>query len=97
MWLYMRPSCPDCPFSEELGNVKINTQIHKVLAPGADLNHGASPAPLREEVYNTSVSPLGSVFWPFAQFHSLIVLMFFLKVLGILTARHGRSPCPRTR
>jgi hypothetical protein len=36
--------CLDCSFSEELGDVEINTRIHKVPAYGADLNHGAAPA-----------------------------------------------------
>jgi hypothetical protein len=56
MWMYPKPSCPDRPFSEELGDVEINTQIHKVLAHGADLNPGAGPAPLREGVDNPRVS-----------------------------------------
>jgi hypothetical protein len=62
MWLYPGPSCLDLPFSKELGNVEVNTRIHKVLAHGADLNHGASPAPLREGVDSTRVTPFGSVF-----------------------------------
>jgi hypothetical protein len=45
MWMYPRPSCPDRPFSEELGDVEINTKIHSALAPGDDLNPGVSPPP----------------------------------------------------
>jgi hypothetical protein len=56
------PSCPDHLFSEELRDVEINTQIHKVLAHGADLIPRASPASLREGVDNTRVSPYGSIF-----------------------------------
>jgi hypothetical protein len=41
MWMYPRPSCPDCPFSEELGDAEINTRIHRVLAPRVDSNSGA--------------------------------------------------------
>jgi hypothetical protein len=32
MWLYSEPSCPDRPFSEELGDAVTNTRIHKILA-----------------------------------------------------------------
>jgi hypothetical protein len=56
MWMYPRPSCPDHPFSEELGDAKINIWIHKVLVHGADLNVGVDPAPLREGVDSTRVS-----------------------------------------
>jgi hypothetical protein len=45
LWMYPGPSCPSHPFSVELGDMKINTQIHKVLAHGVDLNPKASPAP----------------------------------------------------
>jgi hypothetical protein len=57
MWLYPGPSCPDCPFFKELSNAEINTWIHRVLAYEADLNPRASPAPLREGVNSTMVSP----------------------------------------
>jgi hypothetical protein len=97
MWLYPGPSCLDLPFSKELGNVEVNTRIHKVLAHGADLNHGASPAPLREGVDSTRVTPFGSVFWLFAQFHPLTMLVFLCSVLGMLVVHHGWSPCPMTR
>jgi hypothetical protein len=90
------PSCPDHLFSEELGDVEINTQIHKVLAHGADLIPRASPASLREGVDNTRVSPYGSIFWLFVQFHPLTVLMFLHRMLGTLTACHKGSPCQRT-
>jgi hypothetical protein len=62
MWLYPGPSCPDRPFSKELGDAEFNTQIHKVLAHDADLNFGADPVPLSEGVDSTRVSPLGFVF-----------------------------------
>jgi hypothetical protein len=62
MWLYPGPSCYDYPFSEELGDAKINAWIHKVLARWANLNPMAGPIPLREGVFNTRVSPLGSIF-----------------------------------
>jgi hypothetical protein len=34
MWIYPGPSCPDHPFSDELGDAEINTRIHKVLSRG---------------------------------------------------------------
>jgi hypothetical protein len=34
MWRYPGPSCPDRPFSKELGDMEINTQSHMVLAHG---------------------------------------------------------------
>jgi hypothetical protein len=37
------PSCPDHPFSVELGDTEINTQIRGVLAHGAKLNFGSGP------------------------------------------------------
>jgi hypothetical protein len=50
MWLYPGSSCYDHPFFEELGDVEINTRIHKVLAHGAEMNLGADPTSLREGV-----------------------------------------------
>jgi hypothetical protein len=56
MWLYLGPSYPDYPFSEELEVAEINTWIYNVLAYGADLNLGAGSSPLREGVDSTRVS-----------------------------------------
>jgi hypothetical protein len=56
MWLYPGPSCLNRFFSEELSEAEINTQIHKVLDHGANLNPGAGLAPLREGVAITRVS-----------------------------------------
>jgi hypothetical protein len=39
------PCSPDRAFSKELGDVEINTQIHRVLAYGAELNPRAGPTP----------------------------------------------------
>jgi hypothetical protein len=47
MWMYLGPSCPDHSFSEELGDMEINTQICWVLAHGVVLNLGRSLGPLR--------------------------------------------------
>jgi hypothetical protein len=74
MWMYLGPSCPDCPFTDELGDAKINTRIHKVLAHGADLNPGAGPTPLREGVDCTRESPLRPVFNCLCQFQFLNAL-----------------------
>jgi hypothetical protein len=46
----------------ELGDAEINIRIHKVLARRADLNPRAGPAPLRERVDSTRVSPLDPFF-----------------------------------
>jgi hypothetical protein len=47
MWMYPRPSYPNHPSSEELGDAEINTQIHRVLAHVVDLSPGAAPTPKR--------------------------------------------------
>jgi hypothetical protein len=51
--------------------VKVNSRIHNVLDLGADLNPGASPAPLQEGVASVRVSMLGpaSVAYVILYFH----------------------------
>jgi hypothetical protein len=44
MWMYPGPSCPDHPFSTELGDAEFNTRIWGVLVRGADLNFGFGPS-----------------------------------------------------
>jgi hypothetical protein len=61
MWMYSGTSCPNHPFSEELGDMEINSRIHRVFAPGADSNSGVGPAPLRAGVDSIWVSPLGPI------------------------------------
>jgi hypothetical protein len=61
MWLYPGSSCPDCSFSQESGDAEMNTRIHKVQDHGVDLNHRVGPAPLREGVASTRVSPFRSI------------------------------------
>jgi hypothetical protein len=39
-------SYPNHPFSEELGDININTWVQGVLAFGANLNLGSGPVPL---------------------------------------------------
>jgi hypothetical protein len=98
MWLHPRPSCPDRSFCEKLGDVEINTQIHKVLAYGADLSFGAGPTLMREGVDSTRVSPFGYVFFlQFAQFHPLIVLVTSCSISSMLISCRGASTCPRAR
>jgi hypothetical protein len=50
MWMYMGPSCPEHPFSEELGDTEFNIRVHGVLAHGVILNLGTGPVPLTEGV-----------------------------------------------
>jgi hypothetical protein len=58
MWLYLRPSCPDCSFSVELDDLEIDSWIRRILTLGAHQNSGPSPTPLREAVISPWVSPL---------------------------------------
>jgi hypothetical protein len=71
MLLYLGPSCPNHPSSEDLSAVEINTQIHRVLDLGANPNPGASPALFQEWVANTRVSTCGlvSVAYVILSFH----------------------------
>jgi hypothetical protein len=62
MWMYLRPSCPDHPFSTELSDTEINTRIRRVLAHGDDLTLGSGPIPLRERAYMPWMSLLGPAF-----------------------------------
>jgi hypothetical protein len=68
MWMYPGPSCSNHPFSEELGDMMINTQIHRVHAYGVVLSLGTGPAPLREGVDSPWVSLLGPTFSYLCQF-----------------------------
>jgi hypothetical protein len=96
MWMYLGPSCPDRPFSAELGDTKISTQIWGVLAHGADLNFGSNPAPLREGVDNPWVSLLEFTFIYLYQFLLLNAHAFLHTVLGMHAAPYGGSPYLRT-
>jgi hypothetical protein len=62
MWMYPGPSHPDHPFSIELGDMEINTQVRGVLAHEANLNLGFGPVPLRKGVDCPWVSLLGLTF-----------------------------------
>jgi hypothetical protein len=62
VWMHPGPSCPNCPFSAELGNTGINTRIRGVLDSRVDPNFGSGPVPLRERVNSLRVSVLGLAF-----------------------------------
>jgi hypothetical protein len=92
MWMYWGPSCLDRPFSTELGDTEINTQIQGIHAHGADLNLGSGSIPLREGVDSPRVSSLGFLFVYLCQFLFLTIHMFLRRVLGVLTVPYGGSP-----
>jgi hypothetical protein len=43
VWLYPRPSCLNCPSSEELSAVEVDSRIHKVVDLGVDPNLRTGP------------------------------------------------------
>jgi hypothetical protein len=88
MWLYLSLSCPDHPFSNELGDTKINTRKHSVLAHGVILNLGPNPTPLREGVDCPWMSPLGPTFSYLCQLWFLSVFVFLRRVSGVFAASH---------
>jgi hypothetical protein len=47
MWMYLGPSCPDCPLSNEFGDTVINTRICGVLAYGGHSESWRRPHPLK--------------------------------------------------
>jgi hypothetical protein len=94
MWMYFGPSCPDRPFSVELGDTKISTQIWGVLAHGADLNFGSSPVPLREGVHNPWVSLLEFTFIYLYQILLLNAHAFLCTVSGTHAAPHRGVTLP---
>jgi hypothetical protein len=61
MWLYPEPSYPDRPFSKELSAAEVNSQVHKGLDLGVNLNPRVGPAPLQGGVANSSVSMLDAI------------------------------------
>jgi hypothetical protein len=98
MWMYLGPSCPDYPFSEEFSDVEVNTQIHKALDHEDDLNPWASHAPMKEGVNVQHQSKSACIhLWQFVQFGFLIVLKSAHRVSHMLTARHGGSHYLRMR
>jgi hypothetical protein len=61
MWMCPEPTCSDCPFSEELGYMEINTQIRGILAHGDRSESWLQPHPFK----GRGQQPLGE----FAQTH----------------------------
>jgi hypothetical protein len=74
MWMYLGPSCPNRPFSTELGDMEINTRIRGVLAHGINLNLGPGLIPLREGDDSPWVSLLGRSFSCLCQFLLLAIV-----------------------
>jgi hypothetical protein len=91
-----RAKLPDCPFSEELGDTEVNTQVHEVLAHGVDPNLGTSPVPLREGIGNPWVSLLGPSFSYMCQFWFLNICVFLNRVSDMFTVARRGSPYLRT-
>jgi hypothetical protein len=77
--------------------MEINTQSHRVLAHEADLNPAVGPAPLREGVDNTWVSPFGLIFGCLYQFQFVNAFMLLHRVSSVLTVLHRGSPYLRTQ
>jgi hypothetical protein len=89
MWMYPGPCCTDRPFSEELGNTEINTQVRGVLAHGANLNLGSGLVPLREGIDSPWVSLVGLTFGYLCHLLFLSVCMFLCKISSMLTVPLG--------
>jgi hypothetical protein len=78
MRMYQGPSCPDHPFSVELGDTEINTRIWGILAHGAVMNIGSSLVPLTEGVESPWVSLLEIILVCLHQFLLLKTCVFVL-------------------
>jgi hypothetical protein len=61
MWMYLGPSCPNRPSSEELSMVEVEAWIHKVLDLGVNSTPGVGPVPIRRGIASVGVSTLGPV------------------------------------
>jgi hypothetical protein len=89
MWMDPGPSCPDHPFSKELGDRKVSTHVHGVHAHGAIPNLGTGPVPLREGIESPSVSLLGPTFDCLCLFQFLNIYVFLCRVLGVSATPRG--------
>jgi hypothetical protein len=83
-----RAKLSQLPSSQELSVSDIDTQIHKVLDLGADLNPWASPAPLQEGVASTRVS----MFEPVS---AAYVILSFDRANGLAHGLGGARSRPR--
>jgi hypothetical protein len=88
MWMYSGPSSPDHPFSKELGDTKISTQICRVLTHRVILNLGTGAGPLREGVDSSWVTLLEPTFGYLCQSWFLSVLVSLRMVLCVLALPH---------
>jgi hypothetical protein len=91
MRMYLGSSCPNYPFSVELGDMELSTRIRGVLPFGADPNHGSGPVLLRERVDCPWVSLLGLAFSYLCQSPFLIVSMLLCRVSGMRAQRQRRQ------
>jgi hypothetical protein len=73
-------SCPNRPFSIELGDTEITTQIWGVLSHGVHLNFGSDSILLREGVDRPWVSPLELLLVYLCQFLLLKTHVFYLCI-----------------
>jgi hypothetical protein len=87
MCMYLRPSCPDRPFSKLLGYAKINTQIHKVSWGRSELR--GQPWSLEGRGRQHQGESNRNHFWQFEQFNPLIALMSLCRILCMLVVRRG--------
>jgi hypothetical protein len=92
MTMYPGSSCPDNPFSEELGDTEVNTWARGVHAYGAVLNLGTGPVNLGEGFDSPWVSPLAPTFDCLCQFRFLNMYALLCRVSGVFTVPIGGSP-----
>jgi hypothetical protein len=83
MWMYPGPSCPDRPFSTELDDMEINTQIRGILH-GANQNCGPGPVHLREGVDSPWVSLIEITFVCLCQFLFFQHICILMQSLGYI-------------
>jgi hypothetical protein len=79
-------SYPNHPFSEELGDIDINTWVRGVLAFGANLNLGSGPVPLWDGVDSPWVSPFGLTVGYLCHLLFLSVCLFLRRISSMLIA-----------
>jgi hypothetical protein len=91
-WMCLGPGCPNHPFYVELGDMKINTRIRRVLAHGTDQNFGCGPVPLREGVESLWVSLLKLTFVYLCQPLLFNTGAFLRRLLGMDVAPRRGSP-----
>jgi hypothetical protein len=88
-------SCLNCPFSAELDDMEINTQIRGVLAHGADQNFCSGPFKGRGQQHLGESAQAHFTF--LCQFLLLNEYTFLCRVSGTCAAPRGGSPYLRMR